>query len=58
MNKKRMYDHADYLRNPEIRRQLVAFLLFGIMAEGGSLLLDRSAVLPIFLLWLFMGILH
>lgn len=58
MSKKMKYDHADYLRNPEIRRQMGAYLLLGIAVEAGCFRLCRTAVFPVFLIWCLMGILH
>ena len=58
MSKKMKYDHADYLRNPEIRRQLGIYLFLGIAVEAGCFRLCRTAVFPVFLIWCLMGILH
>ena len=52
------YHFSDYIRNPEIRRQMAVFLLLGIAVEGGSFLLCRPAVVPVLFIWFFMGILH
>lgn len=52
------YHISDYFRNPEIRHQLAAFFLLGIVVEAGSFWLCRDGVFPILLIWLFMGILH
>lgn len=52
------YHFSDYIRNPEIRRQMAVFLLLGITVEGGSFLLCRPAVVPVLFIWFFMGILH
>lgn len=52
------YHFSNYIRNPEIRRQMAVFLLLGITVEGGSFLLCRPAVVPVLFIWFFMGILH
>lgn len=52
------YHISDYFRNPEIRHQLAAFFLLGIVVVAGSFWLWRDGVFPVLLIWFFMGILH
>lgn len=56
--KNNTYTGNEYLRNPEIKRQLFIYLLTGIAVLSFGSLGSREALVPMLILWSTMGIFH
>lgn len=55
---KNQYSFFEYIRNPEIKRQLVIFFLIGIVAVAVCVLAMENSIVPVAILWGVMGSLH
>ncbi len=55
---KQKYSLTEYMRNPEIKKQFLVFFLIGILVWTVCLFILKSSLIPMMLLWFFMGIFH